>query len=129
MSENNYKTTIVESSRELTVKEKIQAKKTATAKLLVEEVPETGDGLILDLDYFVILHIENSKSDDKEYDNLLLVTKEGERYITGSSSFINELKSIYEEVSQEADLDWSLRVVNLPSKNYKGKYFLSCDII
>lgn len=124
---SEYKCTIVESSRTLTAKERIQAKNVNEVIKLGEECKENR--VLIDVDYWVHLHIHNDKSDDKEYEGYLLVDKNGSKYYTGSESFWRAFESIWEEVDGNDIGEWSLAVTLLPSKNRSGQSFLTCDIV
>ena len=53
---------------------------------------------------------------------------EDDMYVTGSESFWNSFRDIYDEMENESD-EWSLKLYRLPSKNRQGKDFLTCSII
>lgn len=123
---NGYKVEIKEASKELSAKERIWIKDTTTAHRL-DELTKEGK-IKIDIDFYAVLtvHNENSK-DNKDYENYILVDKEGEKYLTGSESFFNAFMSIYEEMAGEEE-DWSIVAYRMPSKNYSGKDFLTCSI-
>ena len=75
-----------------------------------------------------ILKVHNEKSDDKEYLNYVIVDNEGHKFVTGSQSFWSSFINIYEEMKDE-DEEWAIKVYRLPSKNYKGKEFITCSVI
>ena len=121
----NYKVEIKESSKELSARERISLKDTTNAIKLDEALAE-GDVIITPVDY-VILDIHNEKAEDKDYENYIIVDKSGTKYVTGSSSFWNSFIEIYEEMKDEEE-EYSILAYRVESKNYKGKYFLSCSI-
>lgn len=121
----NYKVEIKESSKVLSARERISLKDTTNAIKLDEALAE-GDVIITPVDY-AILAIHNEKADDKDYENYIIVDKLGTKYVTGSSSFWNSFIEIYEEMSGE-DEEYSILAYRVESKNYKGKYFLTCSI-
>ena len=120
-----YKVEIIESSKELSAKERISLKDTTNAIKLDEALAE-GDVIITPVDY-AILAIHNEKAEDKDYENYIIVDKSGTKYVTGSSSFWNSFIEIYEEMKDE-DEEYSILAYRVESKNYKGKYFLTCSI-
>lgn len=122
-----YNSQIVFSTKELSPKEKVSIKK-GTNALKFDEVV-TDEGYELDLDYAAALAIHNEKNEkgEKDYNTYILVDKDGTRYTTSSTSFWESFMEIYEELKDETD--WKLLVCKKPSKNYSGKFFLTCDVI
>ena len=121
----DYKVEIKESSKELSARERISLKDTTNAIKLDEALAE-GDVIITPVDY-AILGIHNEKAEDKDYENYIIVDKSGTKYVTGSSSFWNSFIEIYEEMKDEEE-EYSILAYRVESKNYKGKYFLTCSI-
>lgn len=120
-----YSITIVESSKELTAKERIKYKDTTDALKLDELTQESP--VLIDVDFYVVLDIHNEKSDNKDYKNYLVVDKNGDKYVTGSESFWSSFLSIYNEMYGENE-PYTIKVYRSPSKNYKGKDFITCSI-
>ena len=121
-----YSVSIAEVSKELTAKERIKIKDTTDAIKLDEATQATE--VVIELDFYAILNIHNEKSDNKDYKNYVLVDKNGNKYVTGSESFFTSFIAIYEEMKNE-DEAWSVKAYRVPSKNYKGKDFLTCGIM
>ena len=121
----DYKVEIKESSKDLSARERISLKDTTNAIKLDEALAE-GDVIITPVDY-AILSIHNEKGEDKDYENYIIVDKSGTKYVTGSSSFWSSFIEIYEEMKDE-DEEYSILAYRVESKNYKGKYFLTCSI-
>lgn len=121
-----YKSTIAFANKELSAKEKVKLKDTTNAVQLTDAV-ENGS-LVLDLDFYVILHIENDKAEDKEYDQIVLVDKGGCKFVTGSKTFMSTLAVIDDEMSNTNE-DYQIEVYTVESKNHKGKSFLTCSIV
>lgn len=122
----DYKVTISETSRQFTAKEKIQLKDVTNAIKLDEAA--NGDGLIITPVAYAILDVYNEKSDNKEYKNYIILDKDGEKYYTGSNSFWNSFKGIWDEMENESD-EWAIEVYKVDSKNYKGKQFITCSVV
>ena len=123
-----FEAKIIESSKELAAKERIALKDTTTAKKLDLET-SAGD-VVIDVDGYVVLGIHNEKAEDKDYENYVILAKNGERYVTGSKSFWSTFKGMYEEMALANELDnFSIRCTRVESKNYKGKQFITCQII
>ncbi len=122
---SNFKTTITKSNRDLTAKERIQLKDTADAIGLNEA---TKDGaFILTPVVWAKLHVSlETDVTSKEYDQIVIVDADGQKYSTGSDSFIRSFIDICEEMEGEEE-EWAVKVFRLPSKNYSGD-FLTCTI-
>lgn len=121
-----YNVTIKESNKELTAKERISLKDTTSA-IKLDEATQIEDVLIFP-DMYCVLGIHNEKSDNKDYEVYVLQDRSGQKYVTGSSSFWNSFMNIYEEMEGETE-EWGIRVYRSPSKNYKGKDFITCAIV
>lgn len=123
-----YSAKIAYASKELSTKERIAIKDTTACVSLDEATADTT--LDLDYSYHVILDVHNEKSDNKDYRKTVLVTKTGERYVTGSDAFTNSLTDIVNEMTEAGEGDnITIRVYRKESKNFKGKTFITCAII
>ena len=122
---NGYSVSIKESSRELTAKQRIALKDT-TGAVKLDEATQV-EPVIIDVDMYAILGIHNEKSENPDYDNYIVVDKNGTKYVTGSASFWSSFMDIFTEMEGE-DEAWTLKVYRVPSKNYKGKDFITCSI-
>ena len=121
-----YSAKIVGSSHELTPKEKLRCKDTAAA-IRIDAATEKGD-LIIAPTGFAIIEIHNEKSKDhKDYNNYLIFGNDGATYVTGSTSFWRSFKDIYDEM-QDSDEPWEVVCTRRMSKNYAGKFFLTCYV-
>lgn len=131
VTESNYKATITESSRELTAKERVMFKDLGNAISMVDfahEAIENGGKAIIDFHDYVIVEIHNDATEDKDYTNYLIVDTNGQKYYTGSQSFWNSFKNIYDEM-KDSNEAWGIELNLLPSKNYKGKEILTCSLV
>lgn len=122
----NYKANLVMTSREISAKERIQLKDTTDAIRLDEATAEGA--VIIKPVLYAQLHVVNENSDSGEYENYIFVDDTGEKYVTGSSSLWRSFIDIAEEM-EESDEEWAVKIYRVPSKNYKGKDFLTCSII
>lgn len=129
---SNYSATILEASRELTAREKVMFKDTQNAISMnefAEQAKEQGGKAIIDnVKDFVHIQIHNEKSEDKDYDNYIVVAENGDKYVTGSQAFWNAFMDIYNEMKDETE-PWGIQLNLIPSKNYKGKNVLTCSLI
>ena len=125
----NYNVSIKETSKELSTREKIRIKDLSNAVNLDAATQEV-DKLIIDVDYYVLLAIHNSKSEERpDYDNIVVVAKGGGKFYTGSTSFMEALMDILDELNDAGETDCQIEVYRKESKNYKGKQFLTCSIV
>lgn len=123
---NGYSVSIAETNKELSAKERIRLKDTSDAVKLDDATKE--EAVIITPTAYVILNIHNEKSDNKDYNNYLIEDADGTKYVTGSESFWTSFIDIYNEMKDETE-PWQIKTYRLPSKNYKGKEFLTCSII
>lgn len=117
-----YSVKVIESSRELSKKEIVSLKQSASMIKLDEVAPVT----IRPVGY-ALLDIHNDKLDNPDYKHIVIIDDDGSKYVTGSQTFMNNFMDIWSDLSDEPD--WELSVFKRDSKNYKGKQFLTCDVI
>ena len=120
-----YSASIKESSRELSAKERIMLKDTTSAVKL-DQATQVED-IHISVDSYAILNIHNDKATPTDYENYIILDKNGTKYVTGSQSFWNAFMDIFTEMENESE-EWSIRVYRHPSKNYSGKDFITCAI-
>lgn len=121
-----YAVEIKETSKELSAKERIALKDTSDAIKL--DVACDTEAIVITPVAYAVLGIHNEKSDNKDYENYIIMDEAGNKYVTGSASFWNSFMDIYNEMVNETE-SWSIKAYKLDSKNYKGKKFLTCSII
>lgn len=122
---NGYSVTIKETSKNLTAKERIAIKDTTSA-IKLDEATQV-ESVLISPEMFAVLDIHNDKSDNPNYENYIVVDKDGRKFVTGSQSFWTSFMEIWTEMENENE-DWSVLVYRHPSKNYKGKDFITCSI-
>lgn len=122
---NGYSVSIKETSKNLTAKERIAIKDTTSAVKLDEATQV--ESVLISPEMFAVLSIHNDKSDNPDYENYIVVDKDGRKFVTGSTSFWTSFMDIWTEMENEEE-DWSVLVYRHPSKNYKGKEFITCSI-
>lgn len=129
----NYTAKIIETTHELTAREKILMRDTTNARKIDNEVDlcaNSGETFIITPVDYVILQIHNEKSKDrKDYNNYLIIDKDGNKYVTGSPSFWTAFKEIWDEMKSESDEEFQIMIYKVPSKNYNGKDFITCSIV
>lgn len=123
-----YKAVVARASKELSAKEKIMLKDMSDAVKLDDEVKEQA--IVIKPEFYAIINVHNEKSDTKDYTKIVLVDGDsGIKYTTGSMPFITTFEDIMQEMEDAGETDFSLKVYAKESKNYKGKYFITCSII
>lgn len=139
-TESAYSAVIEYSSRPLSGKEKVKMKDTTNALSLDtltqprEVKDENGNTVttepvtvVIVPDFYVVLQIHNEKSKDKDYRKYIIVDTDGKKYITGSETFMRTFKDILSDMAGEEE-EYAIEVYRMPSKNYKGRDFLTCSI-
>lgn len=121
-----FEAKIREASKELSAKERVKYKDTTNAVQL-DEVTQQG-AVTITPDFYIVLDIHNEHSEDKDYVKYVIVDKAGTKFVTGSESFFSAFKSIVDEMDGSGE-EYDIEVYRLPSKNYKGKEFLTCSIV
>ena len=119
------KAEIIESSRELSAKERIKVKQKSGAIQLNTAV--NVDALVITPDFYAVVRIESDKADEP-YLNYVVADVDGTMYTTGSESFWNSFKEIWDEMIAESE-PWMLHVYKVDSANRDGQKFITCTII
>lgn len=122
-----YEVKIIESSKELSARERISLKNFDEMIALDEAVNAETPRLMIDVSGYVVASVHNEKSDNVNYNKFIIIDKDGQRYITGSSPFFSAFMEIWDEMYGENE-DWGITVYKRESNNYKGKEFLTCTI-
>lgn len=125
-----YSVEIKESSRDLTVREKIALKDYSSAVALDTALVDVDQITIFPIAYVVLaVHNEHSKQ-DKDYEKVVIIDNAGNKYVTGSQSFFTAFKDIFDTMAKEApNEEYAIDVFMKPSKNYSGKSFISCALV
>lgn len=122
-----YEVKVRECSKNLTGKERVAIKDISNAlKLDTIVTPDARVEIVPD--FTATLEVHNENAENKDYEIFVIVAKDGNKYITSSKSFISSFKGIEEEMQEETD-EWGIEVYKIESKNFKGRYFLTCSII
>lgn len=125
----NYSVKVVESSKELTKKERVMFKDLSDALNLSDFIDEHDGAVMIDVESWIKLDIHNEKAKDgqnKDYTSYVVVDKNGTRYYTGSESFWSSFNDIWGEMSDSTE-EWSLKVYKKQSKGKKD--FITCSVV
>lgn len=121
-----YSVKIQSCSKELTARDRVAIKDTTNA-ISLDEATQSSN-VVIDIDYYAKLAVHNEHSEDKDYEKYIIVAKDGTKYVTGSTSFLTAMEEIVDEMADSGE-DFQIEVYRMPSKNYKGKEFLTCSIV
>lgn len=128
----DYSVKIVECTKDLTARERVKIKDTGNATAL-DSIVGDNDKLVIAYSHHAILAIHNEKGEDKDYTNVVVVDREGNKFYTGSDSFLKSLTEIVEEMFDAAEgeevEEFDIEVYRRESKNYKGKTFITCSLV
>ena len=122
-----YKAIVSRASRELSVKEKIMLKDMSDAEKLDDIVKDSA--VIINPDMYAMVNVHNEKSDTKDYTKIVIIDKQGTKYTTGSMPFITTFLDIWDEMTDAGEEDFTIKIYPKESKNYKGKYFITCSLV
>lgn len=119
---NTFKSEISYCNTDLNVKEKIQFKNLNDS----ESINTLENGTKLTVDKWGLVQIHNEKLDEPDYQNVVLVTPEGNKYHTSSNSFfmaIDDIQSELDDAGEKGAFD--IEIVKKKSKNNSGQ-FITC---
>lgn len=123
-----YSAKVIEISKEVSAKQKIQLKDTTNC-ISLDEATNENDRLVIAPDYYAVIAVHNDKSEDKDYEKYVVVDRAGNKYVTGSKSFFTALRDIMSDMAAEApDEEYDIEVYRRESANYKGKTFITCSL-
>ena len=125
----NYTTSITESSKELSTREKIKLKD-LTSAIAIDKVVEPEKPLVIAPDFYAYLSIHNEKlpENEQDYKTMVIVDKSGTKYYTGSDSAISSFVDIFDEMIDTAE-PFEIEFYKRESKNYSGKHFITCSLV
>lgn len=125
----NYTTSITESSKELSVREKIKLKD-LTSAIAIDKVVEPEKPLVIAPDFYAYLSVHNEKlpENEQDYKTMVIVDKSGTKYYTGSDSAISSFVNIFDEMIDTAE-PFEIEFHKKESKNYSGKHFITCSLV
>ena len=123
-----YTVEIKETSKELTKRERIMLKDTSDAESLDQATQNApGEEVVITPESYAILTIHNEGAKgDTDYEQIVIIDTLGNKFVTGSRTFIESFLAIYSEMSDE---EFSVKVVRKPSKNHSGKEFLKAVLV
>ena len=125
----NYTTSITESSKELSVREKIKLKD-LTSAIAIDKVIEPEKPLVIAPDFYAHISIHNEKlpENEQDYSTMVIVDKSGTKYYTGSDSAISSFVDIFADMDETGE-PFEIEFYKKESKNYSGKHFITCSLV
>lgn len=125
----NYTTSITESSKELSTREKIKLKD-LTSAIAIDKVVDPEKPLVIAPDFYARISIHNEKlpENEQDYKTMVIVDKSGTKYYTGSDSAISSFVDIFDEMIDTAE-PFEIEFYKKESKNYSGKHFITCSLV
>lgn len=107
--------------------------KSTTGGIALDEALEDmaeGEGLIIEPKDYAVLEIHNEKvkeGESTDYTKYVILTDK-DKYVTSSQNFFNSFVDIFETMKDSGE-NYSIKIFRKESRNFKGKYFLTCEII
>lgn len=107
--------------------------KSTTGGVALDEALEDmdeGEGLVIEPKDYAVLEIHNEKvkeGESTDYTKYVILTDK-DKYVTSSMNFFNSFLDIFETMKDSGE-DYSIKIFRKESRNFKGKYFLTCEII
>lgn len=120
-----YKTTITETSMQLTARERLMMEDTTDA-IKLNDLKDDED-LVIAPKAYALLHAEDDEGFNDPYDKFIVTDAEGKKYTTGSKAFRDNFMKIWNVMSEEGEA-FEIKIYKVKSKNRDGS-FLTCSII
>lgn len=127
MTNQNYYCKILESYGDFDAYERVMCKDLGDA-IPLDDVTQQGP-VVIDYAKHVLLAIHNENSDGKDYEKCVVIDTAGRKFVCGSATFCRAMENIMDELSDNGiDSGIHIKVYRKPSKNYKGKEFITCSL-
>lgn len=124
-----YEVRIIESSKEMTAREKIRYKNFSAAIALDSLVEDENSQFTIEPIAFAAFAVHNDKAEHKDYNLYIIEDRGGNLYKTGSEAFFTRFKEIFNTMNEDAPGEvYTVSVIKRPSAKYKGKYILLCQL-
>ncbi len=128
-----YEARIEYTSRDDLTKKQLLALKDIGDASSIDHLVTADSPLVVTLHYYAVLAIHNEKNvkGDKDYRTIVLVDMDGYKYKSGSESLIRAIDDCiddYIDLISDGE-DCAIEIYKKESKNFSGKYFLTCHIV
>lgn len=119
-----FKSEIISASFEMTKREQIKFKDTASCFPLNDE----SNGFVIEgIKGCYTVRCENDNAENKEYNVFIIVCDDGRRYMTSSTSFAEKAEEIITDlIGDDERID--IKLIKKKSKNFAGE-FLTCELV
>lgn len=119
MAENTYKAKVIESSRELSIHEKIKYKEFTDAFKITTLIDSMDNGkyVLEGLDSYVVISVHNDTAKNPDYNVYLFISQSGDKYMTSSNSAWKSFKDIEEELLEAGE---DIEGINLGFSKHKS---------
>ena len=126
---NTYHAEIIEGAEGMSKKEQLMFMD-LTDCISLDEATKEAPVMINNIgsESYAVISVHNEKAENTDYIVFVLIDDKGTRYRTGSQSFYDAFKVIYEQMKDSGE-EWGVRAYRKPSKNYQGRDFLTCSVI
>lgn len=124
-----FNSKIVKASRALSARERIMMKDTTDAQN-INSALKSGNVEFSPLAW-AIVSVHNERSENKDYENLVIIDNNGKKYYTSSPSFREAFMDIFAEMADENGFpieEYSVKCYAVSSRNQQG-CFLTCSIL
>lgn len=125
---NDYIAKIIDSSRELTAREKLKFADTQACISLDNLIDENGGKVVLKPVDYVTIDIHNEHAENADYTKFIVIASDGNMYATGSQSFEDSFIQIMTAMNDAGETDFEIECYKVKSKNYNGS-FIKCSIV
>lgn len=126
----DYTVTISHASKELDTMDKLFITSGPDA-VTVDEAIANVEKLMVDIDWFCVADIYNEHAkEDKEYQTLYIMAKDGEVFKSSSNSLITSLEDINDVLVDDGKSisDVTIIISKRSSKNFAGKNFYRASV-
>lgn len=120
--------TFTYTSKELNARERIQLKDRSNAINIGTALKESDTPLIIDIDYYAVLHVEIPEKEEDSFDSYIFVDKNSTKYTTSSPSLWNAFTLIKDELLADGITDFQIECYKAPCQNRQGEY-LACRLV
>ena len=131
MAERNYTAEVTASIKELTTRNRIAVKDFSSATKLNDIITEENPKVRIDVENIVKISVHNEQSKgNNDYDVIVIISKDGEKYRTGSTTAYSSAMEIYRELEAANELDegFTLEFYKVKSNNFDGE-FIKCNLV
>lgn len=131
MAERNYTADVQASIKELTARQRIAVKDFSSAEKLNELITAENPHFRIDVDNIVKVAVHNEQSKgNTDYDVVIIIDKDGNKYRTGSATAYTSALEIYRELESANELDggFVLDFYKVKSNNFDGD-FIKCNLV